>query len=572
MLRLLAGLARKIFPTILAATLAACGQVDTSTNPGTDPSAVPPSITAQPTPQSVHEGEAATFTVEATGSSPLTYQWHKNGAPIAGATGVSLVVTPTVADSGAMYSVAVSNSVGTVQSEAARLTVMAAAVAPTIVAQPANQTVTAGQTASFSVTANGTTPLSYQWQKNGAPIAGATAATYTTPATTSADNGALFAVVVSNAAGSVTSANATLTVNAATGDVSPTITVQPADMTVQAGQSASFTVTATGTQPLSYQWRKNGSAITGAGAASYTTPPATSADNGATFSVLVSNRVGQVISRAALLKVTVASSAPSITTQPADQTVTSGQTATFTVVATGTAPLTYQWSRSGAPIGGATAASYTTGALTTADSGSTFSVVVSNSIGKATSRNAVLTVTGTSARGTDIVTFKYNAARTGLNASETKLTTTNVNPNTFGLKHFLSTDGKVDGQPLYLSALTVGGATHNVVFATTENDSVYAFDADSGAQLWKVSLVPAGETPSDARSCDEVVPMIGITSTPVIDRSAGAHGAIYVITMTVAGTTYHHRLHALDVTTGAEIGTPTEIKPTFNSASGHDHV
>ncbi|HEX4389871.1 MAG TPA: immunoglobulin domain-containing protein [Steroidobacteraceae bacterium] len=568
MLRLLAGLTRKFFPTILAAALAACGQVDTTTNPGTDPSAVPPSITTQPTPQSVQEGEAATFAVEAAGSSPLTYQWQRDGAAIAGATGASLVVTPAVSDSGAMYSVIVSNSVGTVQSEAARLTVMPAAAAPTIVTQPANQTVTASQTASFTVTANGTAPLSYQWQKNGAPIAGATSATYTTPTTTTADNGALFAVVVQNAAGSVTSVNAVLTVNAANGGVSPTITVHPADKTVQAGQSASFTVTATGTQPLSYQWRKNGSVIPGAGAPSYTTPPATSADSGATFSAVVSNQVGQATSRAALLTVTIAPTAPSITTQPGDQRVASGQTATFTVVATGTAPLTYLWSRNGTPISGATAASYTTGTLTTADSGSTFSVVVSNSIGKATSRYAVLTVTGTSAQGTDIVTFKYNAARTGLNANETRLTTTNVNPNTFGLKHFLSTDGKVDGQPLYLSALNVGGATHNVVFATTENDSVYAFDADSGTQLWKASLVPSGETPSDTRSCDEVTPMIGITSTPVIDRSAGAHGAIYVIAMTVAGTTYHHRLHALDVTTGAEIGTPTDIKPTFNAASG----
>jgi len=97
---------------------------------------------------------------------------------------------------------------------------------------------------------------------------------------------------------------------------------------------------------------------------------------------------------------------------------------------------------------------------------------------------------------------------------------------------------------------------------------VYAFDADSGAQLWKVSLIPAGERVSDARSCDELVPMIGITATPVIDRAAGPHGTIYVIAMTAVGTGYHQRLHALDVTTGAELLTPTDIKPTFPAASG----
>jgi hypothetical protein len=238
------------------------------------------------------------------------------------------------------------------------------------------------------------------------------------------------------------------------------------------------------------------------------------------------------------------------------------------VSASGDQPLSYQWRKNGAPINGATAANYTTPPTTAADDGATFSAVVSNSAGSATSADATLTVTGTTGQSTDVVTYKYDAARTGLNPNETKLTTANVNFNTFGLKHVLSTDGKVDGQPLYLSALSIGGVTHNVVFVTTENDSVYAFDADSGAQLWKVSLIPAGEGASDVRNCDEIVPMIGITATPVIDRSAGPHGTIYVVAMTVAGTTYHQRLHALDVTTGAELLTPTDIKPSFNSASG----
>jgi hypothetical protein len=568
MLGMRAGLARSVFLSLIAAALAACGQVDTSTNPGDNPSSVPPTITTQPAAQSVTEGETATFTVAASGTTPLSYQWNKNGSTIPGATGTSLVVASTASDNGAMFAVTVTNPAGSVQSDAVRLTVMAGAVAPTIVAQPANQVVTAGQTATFSITANGTAPLSYQWSKNGTAIVGATSASYTTPATTSADTGTVFAVTVTNVAGSVTSATATLTVNGSSSDVSPSITVQPADETVAVGQEAFFTVTAAGTAPLSYQWQKNGTAIAGAGTPTYTSPPVTSGDNGATFSVVVSNHVGQVTSRAARLTVSGGATAPTITTQPADQTITAGQSATFTVVAAGTTPLSYQWRKNGNAVAGATGASYTTPAETTADSGATFSVVVTNSAGSATSRNAVLTVTGTTVQGTDVVTYKYDAARTGLNPKETKLTTSNVNFNTFGLKHFLSTDGKVDAQPLYLSALSIGGATRNVVFVATENDSVYAFDADSGAQLWKVSLIPSGETTSDSRSCDEIVPMIGITATPVIDRSAGPHGTIYVIAATLAGTTYHQRLHALDVTTGAELLTPTDIKPTFNTASG----
>ena len=183
-------------------------------------------------------------------------------------------------------------------SNAASLTVTAAPLAPSITTQPASRTVTAGQTATFSVAATGTAPLGYQWRKNGTAISGATAASYTTPAATSADNGAQFTVVVSNSVGTVTSNAATLTVTAA--PVAPSITTQPTSRTVTAGQTATFSVAATGTAPLSYQWRKNGTAISGATAASYTTPATTSADSGAQFTVVVSNSAGTVTSSAAM--------------------------------------------------------------------------------------------------------------------------------------------------------------------------------------------------------------------------------------------------------------------------------
>src|SRR6202158_4939426 len=136
---------------------------------------------------------------------------------------------------------------------------------------------------------------------------------------------------------------------------------------------------------------------------------------------------------------------------------------------------------------------------------------------------------------TDVVTYKNDAARTGQNLTESVLTLTNVNPARFGLERFLATDGKVDAEPLYLSGLTVQGATHNVVFVATENDSVYAFDADSGALLWHVSVLAAGGTGNGPHGCDQVVPVIGITSTPVIDRAAGSHGTIYVVAMSNTG-------------------------------------
>jgi Domain of unknown function (DUF4082)/Domain of unknown function (DUF4091)/Abnormal spindle-like microcephaly-assoc'd, ASPM-SPD-2-Hydin/Immunoglobulin I-set domain len=201
---------------------------------------------------------------------------------------------------------------------------------PKISSEPANKTVTVGQTASFSVTATGTTPLSYQWQKNGAAIGGATSSSYTTPATTSADNGALFAVVVSNSVGKVTSSSATLTINSV-----PAITSQPVSKTVIAGQTATFAVSATGAAPLSYQWRKNGTAISGAISASYTTPAEQTTDNGAQFSAVVSNRAGSVTSNSAVL--TVNASTLALNASPASLSfgsIDTGATSTLGVTLT----------------------------------------------------------------------------------------------------------------------------------------------------------------------------------------------------------------------------------------------
>ena len=201
-------------------------------------------------------------------------------------------------------------------------TANAAPVAPSITAQPASQTVTAGQTASFSVAATGTAPLNYQWQKNGTAISGATSSSYTTPTTTSSDNGEQFTVVVSNTAGSVTINAATLTVNAA--PVAPSITTQPTSQTVTAGQTASFSVAATGTAPLSYQWKKNGTAVAGATSSGYTTPATTNSDNGAQFAVLVSNAAGSATSNVATLTVNVPQPPSVSITSPAIGTTVSG--------------------------------------------------------------------------------------------------------------------------------------------------------------------------------------------------------------------------------------------------------
>lgn len=267
---------------------------------------------------------------------------------------------------------------------------------------------------------------------------------------------------------------------------------------------------------------------------------------------------------------TPAAAAPSIATQPSGQKVVVGQPATFTVVAGGSAPLAYQWQKGGTPISGATASSYTTPPTVQSDDGSTFLVVVSNAAGSMTSTGAKLgVVTGTvTTRGTDVTTYKNDLSRSGQNPSESALTPTTVTSSNFGLLRMLPVDGRVDAQPLYLSKLSAAGGSFNAVFVATEHDSVYAFDSDSGAVLWHVSLLAAGESPSNDHGCSQVSPEIGVTSTPVIDRAAGAHGTIYVVAMSVdAQSNFHHRLHALDVATGAELlNGPTEITATYSAA------
>ena len=154
----------------------------------------------------------------------------------------------------------------------------------------------------------------------------------------------------------------------------------------------------------------------------------------------------------------------------------------------------------------------------------------------------------------DVLTYHNNNARTGFDNKETTLTLANVNSTTFGKLFVVPADGLVDAEPLYLSNVSISGVTHNLLIVATEHATVYAYDADTGTNLWQITTLRSGETTSDKRSCSQVQPEIGITSTPVILRRKTGNPVIYVVAMSKDGSGgYHQRLHALDATSGTEL-------------------
>ena len=328
----------------------------------------------------------------------------------------------------------------------------------------------------------------------------------------------------------------TLSGTGTAGSVAPSITAQPASQSVTAGQTATFTVVAAGTAPLNYQWQKNGANIAGATTGSYTTPATATTDSGSTFDVVVTNTAGSITSNAATLTVTAAPVAPSITTQPANQTVTAGQTATFTVVAAGTAPLTYQWQKNGVNISGATSASYTTPATTTTDSGSTFDVVVTNTAGSITSNVATLTVTAAPAPAIQLSSSSINFGNdvVGTQTSQA-LIITNTGTATLNITQVNETG----------SAFSVSGFTLPISVAAGKQTTItVAFQpVSTGAASGSISIVsnaPTSPTPVSLSGTGVAATLIlGINPTGLTfgNVTTGTSSTAQDVTVTNTGNT-----------------------------------
>lgn len=479
-----------ILPALILALLVHCGggRTDAPLTP------LEPLVTSQPQDQTVKAPAAATFTATVSGNPAPACQWTLNGVPIDGATS-STYTTPRTDSTmtGQVYALTATSSLGSVTSAPAVLTVNGP---PVITLQPADTTAWEGGTATFTVTAAGTGGLAYEWYKGGSAIDEATGASYTTRTLTSDMDKGLYSVKVTNPSGSAFSLPATLTVA-----FGPTITLQPATRNVKAPGEAEFKVTAKG-NPLAYQWHRNGTPIAGATEDSWTVPVTAVAMNGDVYTVTVTCADRSVTSDPAVLNV---SGAPVITSQPGPVSILAGAPFSLKVEAVGVpSALTYQWSKDGDALNGATAATYTVARATSDDSGS-YSVTVTNAADSTESRKARVTVaagytvSGTVTAGDAPVegatlTLGTNPARTAITNAEGTCAFQDVPPGTYSLTPSIAAFSSVFTPAAQSVTVATGDVTAR--FTATLGYTVSGVLTGLEAGTTYLSLRPAGGGPA----------------------------------------------------------------------------
>jgi uncharacterized protein YdaL len=342
----------------------------------------PPAVTNPPASLAIVVSNTAAFTVGASGDQPLSYQWWFNATnSLGGATNATLIISNAPATAAGSYAVIITNLYGGTTSTPAILTIY---TTPVITNPPVAQSVVLSNTATFTVGATGAGPLNYQWRFNVTNLlSGAILPTLsiTNAQPTNAGN---YTVVVGNTYGSVTSAPVALTVN-----IPPFITNQPAAQQVNISSNATFTVGAGGDAPLVYQWWFNTTNLLAGATNSILTLTNAQTTNAGGYSVIITNNYGAVTSTAAALTLFTA---PVITNPPVAQSVVLGNTAVFSVGATGSQPLLYQWwFNLTNVVGGATNSTLTLTNVQGTNAGN-YSVIITNSFGSATSAPVALTV------------------------------------------------------------------------------------------------------------------------------------------------------------------------------------
>ncbi len=471
-------------------------------------------INTQPVSQAVVLASDVTFTVNASSSENISYQWYMSNVPIPGATGSSFTIASVGFEDTGLYYVVVRDSVASVKSLKATLTVSPTSIAPVIRTQPASVLVTEGFTANFSVVATGTN-LSYQWFKGLTPLDGETKSTLSIIDVLPANAGS-YHVVVSNDASNVRSFSARLTVNAIV--IAPVITTDPASVTVTEGNLLALTVVATGSN-LTYQWYQDGLPISGAILATYSVGAVALGDAGF-YQVVVSNTGGSVLSSGTVVSVTPLLTAPVISQQPLSVTAALGTEVTFSVTASGVGN-EYEWLKDGDVIDEATTDTLTISSVLGADAG-VYQVEISNNLGTVLSNEVTLTI---------------SLSTNGVN-------TVNVVNSVLNFMNSLNVDQK---------------ATLQIPFTL------------ANAKIWSAGTVAAA--PRNGLSLSQVDNAQMIKALQVTETALSAEGSILVTEILAADTElkgYDSINYADDKYNVAVLGTPSLSDAWMFQMSGHN--
>ncbi len=529
----------------LTVLLTSCGGVSASNDSG-NPSATVAIAAVTPATATLAPGATQQFQTAVTGASNTAVVWQVNGvaggAASSGTISASgLYTAPATISQSTQFTITAMAAADNSKTAKASVTVNPASSSQVIgvAISPASASVTTNATRQFSATVSGSSDQSVTWSVDGSNGGNATvgsisvAGLYTAPSVAGTHT-----ITATSVADNTKNAKATVTVNAASA-----VVVSPASAAIAVSTTQQFTASISGNSNTTFTWSVDG--VSGGNASLGTisasglyTAPATAG----THSITATSASNQAQSGSGSVAVV------SLTLSPTSATVVPDGTRQFTANLQDAGNDSVSWSVDGVANGNTTVGTISASGLYTApDSVGNHTVTAISAEIPTLSANSSVSVANSTPGAVSVLTYHNDDVRDGVNSSETVLNLSNVNSQQFGKKYSYSVDGQIYAQPLYVPNLTISGSSHNVVYVETENDTIYAFDADGGSSspLWQNHL---GLAPNNSNDKGGIVPILGITSTPVIDPTTNT---IYVLTDTEeSGRVY--RLHALDLITGAE--------------------
>ena len=572
-----------LFCAVLALSILGCA--------GHSTSAPPPSVSVSldAATLSIQVSSTHQFTATVANSSNTAVTWQVNGVTGGDSTHGTISATgmytaPASVPNPATVTITAISTADSSKSASAQVTITAPAISVSVA--PPTSSVQAGiGSQNFTATLqNDTQSQGVTWALSGAGCSGnscgtltnATAASVTYHAPAAVPSPASVTLTAKSVADTSKTGTAAITVTAPV-----SVGVAPPTATVQTGKTSNFTATVNNDSlGQGVTWTLSGAGCSGAAcgtlsaassasgvAITYTAPASVPNPAAVTLSAKSVRDTTRTAS-AAITVVPASSGNISVSLSPRAGGITTSQSLSLAATVTndvGSAGVT--WSTTGGTLG---SQSVTTASFSSSVAGSFTITATSNADN---TKSASVTIGVTDLAG--VFTFHNDSARDGVNSREFALTSSNVKSGSFGKLFSCSVDGELYAQPLWVPNLTIQGASHNVVFVATENDSVYAFDADANPckQLWKTSFLSAGVTAiphGDASpGYNDMNTMIGITGTPVIDPSTNT---MYLIAKTKEGTAnYHQRLHAISLIDGSEkFNGPKDLTPSITVSGSGD--